>query len=187
MALQKIMVKVKGIAPLCVHNSQLADPMNKWTKEIKKISGKRKKVDADFEEMAKLEFFGGLYVNDQKQPIIPGECIDATIIGAARRSKDGKKAQLAVRSSDLVIEYDGPKNFEELFIEKFRYAKLVKIGQSRIMRTRPIFREWGGSITIEYDNSEIDESTIKEWVKDAGLKIGLCERRPMFGRFEVVS
>jgi len=43
-----------------MHNGQLADPMNRFTKAIKEITGKRKKSDSDHMEISHLEFLGSL-------------------------------------------------------------------------------------------------------------------------------
>lgn len=53
---------------MLMHNGQLADPSNEWARAIKEISGKRAKTAADYEEMARLEWLGSLYLN-QHGPI----------------------------------------------------------------------------------------------------------------------
>lgn len=75
--------KVEGIAPLLMHNGQLADPLCRWTQEMKVITSKRKKTEDDFERLAQLEWMGGLYLDDKGAPAIPGELIEAMLIGAA--------------------------------------------------------------------------------------------------------
>jgi hypothetical protein len=174
---------------LCVHNVQLADPLGKWSKAMKAISSKRKKVDADLEELAKLEWFGSLYLNHERKVIVPAECIQACMIAAAKRTKEGPKAKLAIQCEDLVIEHDGPQDIEKLWdVEDYRYYRPVRIGgKSTVMRMRPIFRKWAGTVIVTFDDGEVNEAMVRAWVRDAGLKIGLCERRPMFGRFEVVA
>ena len=42
--------------------------MNKFAKAMKAITSKRKKTDEDYIELARLEFFGGLYADDQGRP-----------------------------------------------------------------------------------------------------------------------
>ncbi len=59
--LQKIKVRLTGLGGMLMHNvDELANPMSELCKAMKKITGKRKKVDADHEELARLEFVGSL-------------------------------------------------------------------------------------------------------------------------------
>jgi len=76
-----------------MHNGQLADPSNWYSRAIKAISGKRGKTEADYQEMARLEWMGSLYLA-QGVPCIPGYVLEATLIGrggAARKEKMGRQ------------------------------------------------------------------------------------------------
>ena len=64
-----------------MHNGQLSDPLNEWTKAKKKITDKKKKTDADHEEVSRLEWMGGLYLFNGA-PCIPREAIKATLLRA---------------------------------------------------------------------------------------------------------
>ena len=177
--------KIRGVVPLVQHNGQLADPLNSWTKEVKKISGKRDKTDADYEEMARLEWYGGLYL-DNKKPCIPAEVMEACLVTAAKKNKNGKKALAGLFCpNNFLLEYSGPQELKERWEdETCRYATLVRVGMARIMRMRPIFQEWGAEIAIEYDPHQLNENVVTELVATAG-DVGLMERRPRFGRFVV--
>jgi hypothetical protein len=63
---------MRGVSPLLTHSSRLANPLDAVTKEMKRISKKRAKTDADLEYLARLEFLGGLWLQDG-EPCIPGE------------------------------------------------------------------------------------------------------------------
>jgi len=58
--MQTITFEVRGNLPLLMHNSRLASPLDKYSKELKSISGKRKKTDEDHELMALIEARGSL-------------------------------------------------------------------------------------------------------------------------------
>jgi len=172
-----------------MHNGQLANPMNSYTKKIKKISGKRSKTDADYEEMARLEFLGGLYLDSKNEPCIPAKVIRGVLVGkggAARSQKRGKDANRSIFIlRDFPLEYEGPRKPDELWEnESFRFQELVKVQSSRILRTRPIFRDWALAVTIEYDETLIDEPDVCEWMKIAGT-IGIGDWRGVYGRFTV--
>ena len=100
-------VKLLGVSPLLLHNGQLADPLCPIVQEIKKISGKRKKTDADYEEMARLEWYGGLYLDKDEQIIIPGINIEAVLIKAAKTQKSGPtaKAGVFIEENPVLIHY----------------------------------------------------------------------------------
>ena len=156
---------------------------------MKEITSKRKKVDADYEELARLEWLAGLYLKDS-MPCIPGFVFEAALIGkggAARKEKMGKEAAAAVWViDDFLLEYDGPTDPHELWEDvRFRDQSLVKVGMARVLRTRPFFKNWSADIEITYDEELIDREIIKRWVEIAGRQVGLMDWRPKFGRFTV--
>jgi len=173
-----------------MHNGQLADPSNWYSRKIKEISSKRKKVDADFEEMARLEFLGGLYLADN-QPCIPNYVFEAAIIGkggAARKERMGKEAAAGFYVTESAeLEYDGPRNPDELWEDKrFRSRVPVRVGQARIMRTRPVFKPpWSAVIVAEFDGDLLNGEDVRRWIEVAGPQVGLMDWRPRYGRFEV--
>ena len=54
-----LQLTIKGVSPLLLHNGQTANPLNKYARQLKAVSGKRNKTDEDFEAMAKIEFLAG--------------------------------------------------------------------------------------------------------------------------------
>jgi hypothetical protein len=186
---ERLKFRLTGIAPLIMHNGRMADPMDQYSRAIKEISSKRKKVDADFEEMARLEWMGGLYLSNGA-PCIPDYVLEAALIGrggAARSQKMGKEAAAGMFvMQSFPLEYEGPKDPAELWkIEEFRLARAVRVGQARVIRTRPIFREWASSVEIEFDLDFLNADHIRQWMEIAGSKVGLMDWRPKCGRFTV--
>lgn len=179
--------RLNGIAPLLMHNGSLADPFNPITKEMKKVSGKRKKVDSDFEEMARLEFLGGLYVNKEGRPIIPGILVESAIINGAKKDKNGGVFKSGVFcEGDFLLKYKGPATAEALEKDaSFRLTCGVKVGQARIMRTRPMFSEWSVEVVVTYMPDVVDKDMVIQAIKKAGELVGLGDWRPRFGRFDV--
>ena len=189
MAYETIAFQITGVVPLLMHNGQLADPLNKFSKEIKRISGKRAKTDADFEEMARLEFLGGLYLYDGA-PCIPGEVIEGGLCGrggAARKVKRGKEAvQGLLCVGPFPLDYDGPKDAKALWEDGgFALRNSARVKGSRVMRTRPLFGEWGATIEVQYNAQIINRQDVIDWMKVLGAEIGIMDWRPKFGRFEV--
>lgn len=179
--------KLTSEAPLIQHNGELADPLNPIVKEIKKLSGKRSKTEADLEALAKLEFLGGLYVDKDLGIVVPADCLEATVINGAKKSRHGMVAKTGMfveKHSKLI--YEGPQNPEDLWQDKdFVFRKLVVVQRARIARTRPIFNSWELEATINYEDSIVDENQLSQWIKTAGMQVGLCDWRPRYGRFSV--
>ena len=178
-------------APLILHNGQTTDPSNRYSMAMKQISAKRKKTEADLLEMSRIEWFAGLYLNDDKTKIIvPRQCILATIISGAKKHKSGPMAKAGVfMNNDPELDFaDKNVEIEKLWTDmsdKYVSRARVKIGQSAIMRTRPIFTKWNLDVTIVLDEDIVPIQEFKEWVKTGGKSVGLCDWRPQHGRFDV--
>ena len=181
-------VKFTGVAPLICHNGQTADPLNTYSKSIAKITSKRKKTEADFEEIARLEFLAGLYLHDG-QPCLPDRVLKAVIAskggaaGKERRRKDATAGMWV--ESPSPIHYEGPKDPDEMWKDEgFRFTVPAVIGQSKVIRTRPMFElPWSVNVTYHFNDRLVDEGDLKRWLKIAGEEVGLCDWRPEYGRF----
>ena len=184
MAWKILTVKLTGDAPVICHNSRLADPCNKITRKMKEISSKRKKVDADFEALAKLEFYGGLYMG-AGGPIIPGVMLEAAIREGAKRTREGRVAQSSVFvPTDSPLIYEGPKTAEGLWADdRFRNVAIVNVQRSRIVRTRPMFPEWSILAGINFEDTLVTQEKVLGWLTTAGLQCGIGDWRPRYGRF----
>jgi len=187
--LEKLSFRIVGVVPLLMHNGRLANPADAYAKAVKEIATKRKKVDADHEEIARLEWLGGLYLCNG-EPCIPGYVLEGALIGksgAARSQRMGKQAATGLFvTSDFPLEYDGPRDPKELWkLEEFRLQRLVVVNSSRVMRTRPIFKEWAAQIEVEFNPDFINADHVRLWMQIAGAEVGIMEWRPKLGRFEV--
>lgn len=184
MAWQAVTYRLTGLAPLIQHNGQTADPTNKFAKAIKQISSKRTKTDADYEEMAHLEFLAGLYM-DESGPVIPANMIDALIVAGAKKSKEGQTAKSGCFCLEHAkLEYEGPRTDAELWAdESFHFPAIVRVGTARISRMRPVFRKWAATVTLNIDNAVVNVARVDDWMAAAGTQIGLGDWRPQHGRF----
>lgn len=184
MALRTVSYRLRSSSPLMLHSGQLADPLNKWSKSLKQISSKRKKTDADLEEMARLEFLGSLYTT-ASGPAIPADNLAAMLIAAAKKSREGDLAKTGVFVEDhAMIEYDGPRDPDAMWkAETFRDTRGVRVGTARVMRTRPVFPVWSAIVTFAVDDEIVNPARLDDWMAAAGRIVGLCEMRPRYGRF----
>lgn len=167
------------------HNGQTADPVNRYAKAMKEISGKRKKTDADYEALARIEFEAGLYLNKDRQVIIPGRLFEALIAEGAKKSKEGKIALSSTFvDSDSLISYDGgPLTVEQLLeSEEHRLAVPVRVNQARVVRTRPIFTNVRAEFIVSLQTEVGNASQLQRWVTDGMNLVGLGDWRPRHGR-----
>jgi len=185
MARQTLRAKITGVSPLLMHNGQLVDPMNKFTKAMKEIRDRKDKTDAGLAELARLEWHGSLYLKDGR-PCIPGAMMEACLVEAAKKVKKGKQARAGIICpEDSPLDYEGPKSIEELFESGFKLTVQCVIKRDRIMRTRPMFKKWGALVDIWYDDIMFNRSDIINMLKTAGDYIGIGDWRPKFGMFTV--
>lgn len=183
---KEVVYQVLGISGMLMHNARLSNPLNEWTKEIKKVSSKRKKSDEDHEEMARLEFMGGLYTDGSKF-IIPSANWEATLVDAAKKLKLGKLLKSAMFiNEDSELSSSGPKTPEKRWADpECRDQRSVKVGQARIIRTRPLFKDWFCEVKVLFETELIDLEQLDTIFSIAGKQIGIGDYRPKFGRFEV--
>jgi len=184
--------KIRGVAPLVMHNARLSDPLDKWTKLVAEISKKRKKTDADYLELSRREWFGGLYLDDDDKPRLLGKHLERMLRDAATKSKLGKAVQagLMVFDEDVTaLEFPGSKLSPDKLWDDGGYLLRAscKVGQARVLRTRPCFPKWAFAFTVNYDEDLLNGSQIDEFVDLAGRIVGLLDWRPKHGRFALES
>ena len=174
-----------GGSPLVCHNERLADPLDDYVREIAKSSKKRTKTEADHLEIARLEFLGGMYVNENG-PCLPAWNVLRCLQDGAKRHKKGLDVLRGITplTDSVDLEYAGPRDPEILWKDGgFSLRKSVGIQRSRTMRTRPIFVDWQLALTVEVDATVWDLDTLRNVWRDAGVYAGLGEMRPVYGRF----
>jgi hypothetical protein len=200
----KVLLKASGLTadggtPLVMHNERLADPLDSTTQAVAGVSKKRNKTLADHEEIARREFFGGLYtdpsleltdkgnlVSNGQVIVVPAWNILRCLQDGATRQKRGKDVLRGVQPLTVhpQLVYDGPRHPEELWKSRaFALRKTVGVQRSRTVRTRPIFTDWRLELPIELDALVLDVHTLKVAWGDAGRYSGLGEMRPVYGRF----
>jgi len=182
--MESLTVEIVGLTPLLMHNGQLADPLNPYTKAMKPITSKRKKTDKDHADLAALEWEGGLYWDEANDcPTIPPENIEAAIHQAGGKNKSS--LQLGVIVENVVFNYVGPRGKAALAADmRFRDRRGVVVSQSRVFRCRPRFNQWGATIEIRFDENEVNKETIITAIEEAGRR-GICDYTPKFGRFQL--
>lgn len=179
-------ITITGTAPLLMHNGRLANPLDPSTQALKALTSKRKKTDDDLSDIARAEFLGGLYIDPDVGPFLPGENIERTIRDGATLTKNGMnvKRGLFIETDVNPLAYAGPRTAEALWDDQnFRLIRTVRNQQNRVSRTRPIFTDWRTSAEGSLDEAILDFRTLVGIVEQAGMYVGLGDWRPRYGRF----
>jgi len=112
---------------------------------------------------------------------------DKALVAGAKMTRGGASVARAVIVPAMAfpLKYDGPKELEALRADK-RYwdQRMVRVGQAKVPRTRPIFTGWTADIDISFDPKGIERAAILRYMTDAGQFHGYGTGRLLgFGRF----
>lgn len=186
--MKTVQIKIKGTSALLMHSDRFANPLDKATQAHKQLTSKRKKTEDDHIAIAKSEFLGSCYWNDSVGFHIPAQNLDACLIAGAKLQKLGVKFKQGVMVMDNELPLAGFSKItpEKLWEDRSHVdVRGVKVGTAKLMRYRPIFREWETSATVAFNEDVVSEGEVKKAIQDAGALIGLGDFRPRFGRFSV--
>lgn len=187
--IMEITITLTGTAPLLMHNIQAANPLHPLAKEMKAISSNRtlKKTDEGIEQLARLDWTAGLYFDEAYGPILPAENMTRCLIEGGRVTKQGKNVERALLIlDDSPLAYPGPRDIDALWEDgSFAHTSMVRVGQSRVPRVRPIFREWAAEFDADLDTEVLNLSDLQTIAERAGRSVGVGDFRPRYGRFDV--
>lgn len=186
----KVRITATGTRPLLMHNVQMASPLNRYAKELKRLNSKRVKTDEDRLGIAHIEWQGSLYFDPEIGPYVPGPNVFRSLIGGARLTKAGKKIERGCMVTELVLPlvYKGPRDLDGLWDNgesEFVDVRTVVVQRSKIDRCRPIFRDWKFEAECLLDPKVIELDEFREVAGNAGAMEGIGDYRLMYGRYSV--
>ena len=199
--LKEIKVKWTGEEALIMHRGDLADPMDRWAKLISAQAKRAKasKSEPDAIELYRLEWYGSAYVDSKIGFVIPTDNVTKVIIEGARKAKLGKQVEASVfvegippngHHEAVKLDFPGPQEQEamwKLFLDgkdDFVFKKTLKVAKTRIVRCRPIFRQWSILFVLHFDPSVISQDQLVEAMKQAGHLVGMGDWHPRYGTFK---
>lgn len=178
-----------GTAPLMMHSDQAVNPRNKYSIAMKEITSKRKKTEEDLDLLSQIEWESGLYWDEKNGYYLPERVISGALLASSKQFKLGQLFKQGV----MVIEDKASLHFpdkdlkpENLF-KKQEYVDFrnVRVQQSKVMRTRPIFPEWSVEFTLGLIGEKFNKKELIQVVENAGKYVGFGDYRPRYGRFDV--
>ncbi len=189
MATDHVRIRITGTHALIMHNNQGVNIRLPRVQEMKAINKKRNKTEEDFDALARIEWELGLYYDAKLGPCLPSTVILAALREGAKKTKQGKLLLESVLMDESMVkmEYEGPRKVDALYADgRFVDMRPVRVQTSRVNRARPIFPlGWSAEFTLTYEAELIDEGDLVNIVKTTGRRIGLCDYRPTYGRFDV--
>lgn len=185
-----VTIEVQGRTPLVMHNPQMADPMNPIVREIKDIQGKRSHMtDADRLEVARLQWLGSLYTDEDGNPVVQTRAVVRSFQEAAKMTRKGKDVIRALYPHELQVplEWDRTGDVRKLWPEPTHvWTTMVGVKTSRVPSTRPIFRRWAFSMTATLVEEALDFRVLEDIAATAGQIEGLLDARVLGnGRYTV--
>ena len=181
----------KGKTPLLMHAPTTIDPTSADAQWISELSKKRGKDTDDITELSRREWMVNAY-RMAGRLYYPIDNIHSCLYAAAKRFKEGPVFVGSFIVQDCEFVCDMPADFNEAWKisndpddeRSWVDRRPVKVGTSRLMRTRPIFKEWSMKVSFM---TTVDVGQWERWLETAGTSIGLGDYRPqkggLFGQF----
>lgn len=181
-------VVITGMDALLMNKMpDLSQPKTKGDTNTKKL---------DPLEREQLTWREKAYITDDDMVYIPGENIHECMKEAAkywgqRIPGEGKKTYTDVISKAIICE-----NIQ-LGVHKddlVPFGKAVngnpskgKKSGSKVYKIRPLIRPWTGTFKFHVYDARLSRDVMRVIITYAGAFIGLCDWRPVFGRFELAE
>lgn len=186
--MKKVQIKLVGTRPVILHNGRMANPIDPYTKILKGLTGKRKKTDEDLIDIMRAEARAGVYETEDGFLAMPTGNVYSCIFESAKAFKLGKIIKLSFRYEEKneLLLVKGKKVKADVFLTDGKNIdyRLVKVSQARIMRARPIVRDWETTHTFELDDTLLDKRELIPIINRMGM-VGICDMRPTYGTFKV--
>jgi hypothetical protein len=181
-------LRFEGTRALLMHNARLADPTHEMTAALRQTR-QQARTEATFEQMRRLEWFGGLVTDQHNKPALSEDMVLAAgVAGAAftRRVEAMRGAVLGMQPF-FPLEYEGPKDLDALYAggRHVDYRSVMIDERKRVMRTRPRFDSWAVTVPLLVDETVIDPRDVQHAFEMSGRLVGIGDFRPRFGRFTV--
>lgn len=184
-------IRLTGTRPMIQHNGRLANPLDPYTQQLAKLTGKRKKTIEDYAAIMRIESRGATYETEDGLLGLPTDNVWRSLYDAATAYKRGKDLQRALRpllpNTVESIEVAGATvNVEDFLTDPTHiFYRSVAVNRNRSMRSRPIVHDWSTVHSFELLDEIIDFGVLEPIFERAGLVVGVGDWRPRYGTYMV--
>jgi hypothetical protein len=179
--------EIEGNKPMLFHNAaSLADPISDIKLAMNAITKKRAKdrTEQDTWELRRLEFVGGLYLDDEGQICMPDANIRAAIIAGAKKQRMGTSVASCISVSEVELKHPGPTDVDGLWADpKYRLVCPAVQQKNKVIRVRCKLPEWSCAFRVDFDSAVLDALGLKKSIEDCGRLIGLGDWHGLYGKF----
>lgn len=184
----QITIELTGTKSMIMHNGQLANPLNGYTRALKAITGKRKKTDDDLMEIMRIESRASAYETPTGTLGLPTQNVWRCIYDASKSFKLGEDIKRSLISSPVIepVLFQGSEIDVDIYLkdpDHILYVPVV-VQRSRTMRARLIMPEWKTTHTFDLLEDVIDVRNLEPVLNRAGRLQGIGDWRPMYGTFD---
>jgi hypothetical protein len=186
-------ITICGTSPLITHNGAAGlDTRSPANIEKALITSKRgPRTEPEEQRLRELECLTSLYLDHRGAPTLPTAALRSNIETAARRLRHGPKVREGLIVEQIEqFDYDHTlgKTAKQL-ARSCQFTTGVRVGTSRILRTRAKFDQWAVTFVIETDDELIDKEDLLTWLDIGGRRIGIGDWRPEksghYGRYKL--
>lgn len=183
--MKTVVFHVVGESPILMHSTK---GMVRQPDKPAVTTGKKIPSAKDEAEM-------NAYRDDSGTLYIPCIAFRQALVSAGKNRKIGKQFATTLlkgsvmdrdRRSPLVHPATG-----EIIAEYEIDQRSVVISSARVMRARPRIEFWAAEVPLDYDEDQIDPDIIEQFLKQAGIRVGVLDYRVekggWFGRFAVTG
>lgn len=171
--MKQITVTIRSIAPIL---------MNRFPMEP--VENMAKRTPAEQAEVA-------AYRAPDGELYIPSEALRQAFIAAAVYSKGRGRASLQKVAAAAMFVSPERIGLGTTEYQIDARPVVIQATRGRVVRHRPRLDDWAASFVIEYDDSLLTETQVRQVVDHAGQLVGILDFRPQtkgpFGRFMVTA
>ena len=203
----KFSFTVTGSVAAIQHNGDLADPMNGFAREIKALTSRKTKTDKVYEALARLEFLGSAYTEEEidykidreltvklvnnPRLILPGDNVERMILDASkglRLASTKVKAGLFCEGDfPLFSEKGKPLSLKDIYWDATKseavFRRRCVVNKKTVVRTRVLLPAgWSADVEVTVDPDILPIDLLLQ-ILDRSHMVGFFDWRPRYGRF----
>lgn len=179
-------ITVVGSGSMLHHNIRLRNPLDPYTRELKRLAKKRNPTDDDLAALVQVEARGAIYETTDGYVGLPTANVWRAIHEAAKAFKRGKDIEraLSFRYEVSPMTIGGKTYLADDFLAIPGNIDYRAVAHPNVMRSRPIITDWSSTHSFELATDLLMLEDFEPLVERAGRLSGVGDgRRLGFGRF----